>query len=198
VRLWRHAPAQLSQRHCEEHLRRSNPCLSELRDGLLRGACHRARIRATRWLAMTGLDFLYISQTAQGRTSAFSRRDPPELCVVFHPRKLQRAQGKPGARCTRGLVCKMHKRIRTRAYRFSGGIPAFPAQWFTAYSVLSPVNGLCCHRRCAGIPRNLTPASRRQDHTISPSASVPFVNGTSASTASHRTFVTIASRPSFA
>ena len=25
-----------------------------LRDGLLRGACHRARIRATRWLAMTG------------------------------------------------------------------------------------------------------------------------------------------------
>jgi hypothetical protein len=26
------------------------------RHGLLRGACHRARIRATRWLAMTGLD----------------------------------------------------------------------------------------------------------------------------------------------
>src|SRR5258708_2237604 len=24
-------------------------------DGLLRGACHRARIRATRWLAMTGV-----------------------------------------------------------------------------------------------------------------------------------------------
>jgi hypothetical protein len=24
-----------------------------VRDGLLRGACHRARIRATRWLAMT-------------------------------------------------------------------------------------------------------------------------------------------------
>jgi len=36
----------------------------------------------------------------------------------------------PGARCTRGLVCKMHKKMRTRAYRFSGGNPAFPAQWF--------------------------------------------------------------------
>ena len=36
----------------------------------------------------------------------------------------------PGARCTRGLVCKMHKEKRTRAYRFSGGSPAFPAQWF--------------------------------------------------------------------
>ena len=35
--------------------RRSNPCLSEPRYGLLRGACHRARIRATRWLAMTAV-----------------------------------------------------------------------------------------------------------------------------------------------
>ncbi len=35
-----------------------------------------------------------------------------------------------------------------------------------------------------------------QDHTTSPSASAPFVKGASASTASHRTFVTIASRPS--
>ena len=40
-----------------------------------------------------------------------------------------RAQGRPGARCTRGLACKGRKR-RTRAYRFSGGSPAFPAQWF--------------------------------------------------------------------
>jgi hypothetical protein len=45
----------ISQRHCEELLRRSNPaslpCAKKA--GLLRGACHRARIRATRWLAMT-------------------------------------------------------------------------------------------------------------------------------------------------
>ncbi len=40
-------------RHCEERLRRSNPWRRKRRDGLLRGACHRARIRATRWLAMT-------------------------------------------------------------------------------------------------------------------------------------------------
>jgi len=42
---------------------------------------------------------------------------------------------------------------------------------------------------------DLTPASRRQDHTSSPSASVPFVIGTSTSTASRPAFVTIASRP---
>src|SRR6478609_162296 len=40
----------------------------------------------------------------------------------------QRAQGRPGARCTRGLVCNVHKGKRTRAYRFSGNTPAFPAQ----------------------------------------------------------------------
>jgi hypothetical protein len=34
----------------------------------------------------------------------------------------------PGARCTRGLVCKMHMEMRTRAYRFSGNTPAFPAR----------------------------------------------------------------------
>jgi hypothetical protein len=42
---------------------------------------------------------------------------------------------------------------------------------------------------------NLTPASRRQDHTTSPSASVPFVYSTSASTASCPASVTIASAP---
>jgi MFS family permease len=43
------------RRHCEEHLRRSNPVLGAT--GLLRGACHRARIGATRWLAMTVRSF---------------------------------------------------------------------------------------------------------------------------------------------
>src|SRR6202171_5197850 len=40
-----------------------------------------------------------------------------------------REQGMPDARCTRGLACKRQKRKRTRAYRFSGGTPTFPAQW---------------------------------------------------------------------
>jgi hypothetical protein len=43
---------------------------------------------------------------------------------------------------------------------------------------------------------NLTPASGRQDHTSSPSASAPFVIGASASTASRPAAVTIACRPS--
>jgi hypothetical protein len=100
----------------------------------------------------------------------------------------QRAQGRPGARCTRGLVCNVHKEVRTRAYRFSGEHPAFPAQWFTAYNALSPVTGFVAtvapEKRL--LLTNLTPASGRQDHTTSPSASATLVFVTSASTASHR------------
>ena len=43
----------------------------------------------------------------------------------------QRAQGMPGAQCTRGLACKIKS---TRAYRYSRSTPAFPAQW---------LDGLC-------------------------------------------------------
>jgi hypothetical protein len=56
-------------------------------------------------------------------------------------------QGRPGARCTRDLACKSGRRKRTRAYRFSGGSPAFPAQWF--YGFLRALLGdrPSCHRR---------------------------------------------------
>ena len=72
----------------------------------------------------------------------------------------------------------------------------------------SPRNGLrltsCSSRRSAFLSpsplrslllTSLTPASRRQNHTTSPSASAPFVKGASASTASCPASVTIASAP---
>jgi hypothetical protein len=60
----------------------------------------------------------------------------------------QRAQGTPDARCTRGLACNLHKR---NAHEHTGSAEAIRhslRNGFTAYSVLSPVNGLSCHR-CA-------------------------------------------------
>ncbi|HVX79147.1 MAG TPA: hypothetical protein VHB49_23670, partial [Bradyrhizobium sp.] len=56
----------------------------------------------------------------------------------------------------------------------------------TVSFALFPVIGLCCHRhqrnaqatlltQCAGIVADLTPASRRQNHTTSPSAQATFV-----------------------
>src|SRR5438270_10360083 len=81
------------RRHCE----RSEAIHSSFfapRDGLLRGACHRAHIRATRWLAMTLLWFWIRlhPRDAMRRGVAF----------IFRPK---RAWGTPDARCTRGLVC---------------------------------------------------------------------------------------------
>ena len=76
--------------------------------------------------------------------------------------KKERAQGRPGARCTRGPVCKSNKQKRTRAYRFSGSSPAFPAQWFYGLSSCSPRRDhslfVTVAPRKRELPENLTPA----------------------------------------
>ena len=52
----------------------------------------------------------------------------------------QRAQGKPGARCTRSLACKVES-TRVSHHR-STGTPGLPcAMVLTAYFALSPVTG---------------------------------------------------------
>ena len=140
-----------------------------------RGACHRARIRATRWLCPPyGSRFKY--QTAKiviARSGATKQSRVPsttldcfaslamtgtyvrDLAARFRPSyykfvaspSKQRAQGMPGARCTRGLVCKKLHIWRTRAYRAAEAVRHPLRNGFTAYFVLSPVSGLFCHRR---------------------------------------------------
>ena len=44
----------------------------------------------------------------------------------------------PDARCTRGLVCKMHEKKRTRAYRAAENIRHSLRNGFTAYIALTP------------------------------------------------------------
>ena len=63
-----------------------------------------------------------------------------------HPHRKQRAQGRPGAVRTHGpRATKKHAaEPQVRAEQ-----PAFPAQWFYGLYVISPVTGLCCHRRLA-------------------------------------------------
>jgi hypothetical protein len=56
--------------------------------------------------------------------------------------KQSRAQGRPGARCTHGPRAKRCLRVRALTTGTGGITPAFPAQWFTAYFALSPVNQL--------------------------------------------------------
>ena len=97
---------------------------------------------------------------------------------IRRPRKTPRGRRESRMRAAPAVSCAKENRKRTRAYRFSGGNPAFPARWVTAYSALSPVTGLFCHRhpRKVLLLANLTPASGRQDHTASPSARVTLVS----------------------
>ena len=73
-------------------------------------------------------------------------RSRPRFAKLLPLRK-QRAQGRPGARCTRGLACTMHK---ANAHEHTGSAETLRPSLrngFTAYNGLSPVTGLFCHRR---------------------------------------------------
>src|SRR6266540_4298999 len=88
---------------------------------------------------MMGFASLYPSYDR--RTFAISRRISPEVCIFVCPLRNQRAQGRPGGCCTRGLACDLRKQKCTRAYRAAGTLRPSLRDGFTAYSELSPVNG---------------------------------------------------------
>jgi hypothetical protein len=83
------------RRHCEERSDEAIHTFFARRDGLLRGACHRTRIRATRWLAMTTTNGLrlfdnrigslqgviHLDRTRTGRQNRKPR--PPEATGAF-------------------------------------------------------------------------------------------------------------------
>ena len=117
-----------------------------------------------------------------GHNSAFSRLTAPELCTTFAPkigRREDRVRAAPAV--SRAKVAKK----RTRAYRFSGSSPAFPAQRFYGlFRALPGETGLLSPSPPRSLLlRNLTPAIGRQDHTTSPSAQTLFVKSVLASIA---------------
>jgi len=83
-----------------------------------------------------------------------------------------RAQGRPGARCTRGLVCKLHnKKTHTsiQVQRKHSGLPRAMVLRLISRSPWRP--GFLATIASRNNPQDLTPASGRRDHTTSPSAS---------------------------
>jgi hypothetical protein len=136
------------------------------------------------------------ARTTSRHKPALSPRDAPELCKEPSPHKAEGAgnAGRPlrpqsRVQCvgsTRGSH-HGHTGITRHSLRngFNGFLRALPGD--RAFLSPSPADGLA----------SLTPASGRQDHTTSPSASAPFVFG---ATRVHRTppptSVTIAKRPS--
>src|SRR5215207_7526685 len=82
-------------------------------------------------------------------TTAISRHELPEVCWRTSCPLCQRAQGRPGACCTRGLACDLRKQKCTRAYRAAGAFRPSLRNGFTAYFVLSPENGFLASVACA-------------------------------------------------
>jgi hypothetical protein len=148
--------------------------------------------RKESWIASS---LSLLAMTAE-HTFAFSRRVASELCQEFFALSKQRARGMPGARRTRSLVCAWGSEYAHEcSQRGRQNHPASPRNGLRLMA-RSPRRSGCLASVASGFnSTGLTPASRRQDHTSSPSASVPFVIGTSTSTASRPAFVTIASRP---
>src|SRR5258707_11353739 len=119
---------------------------------------------------------------------AISRHDAPEVCKSFRPRSL-RGRREDRVRAAPAVSCaNMHKENAHEHTGSAESIRPSLRNGFTAYNALSPVTGLFATVAPRINPRHLTPASGRQNHATSPSASAPFVKGTSASTASHRAF----------
>src|ERR1700730_10434530 len=105
----------------------------------------------------------------------------------------------PGAQRTRSLVCEVVSSRCTRVFTaVATEITRHPrTQWFYGLCRALPGDRLSCHRRLRKLlPANLTPASRRQDHTILPSACKTLSSEAPlAATASSPASVTIAIRP---
>src|SRR5260370_23286321 len=83
----------------------------------------------------------------------------------------------PGAQCTHSLACEMgnkHTSVVTTGPPESPGIPA--RNGFNGFLRALPGDRAFLSPSPAELySANLTPASRRQDHTTSPSASAPVV-----------------------
>ncbi len=98
--------------------------------------------RATRWL-------LAMTANMSPRSRGAMR---PSCARITRPK--QRAQGKPGARCTRSLAwCVENTRVSHHRFTGTPGLPC--AMVLTVSFVISPVTGLSCHRRLRNTFRTL-------------------------------------------
>ena len=119
--------------------------------------------------------------------------DRPRFASSFALLRELRAQGRPGARCTRGLACNL--RTTKRAHEHTGAAGAFRPSLrngFTAYFELSPVNGFLATvaaRRCAP-PRLSASTAASGPHDFAVRVRRVRLRAI-ASIASHRTFVTM-------
>jgi hypothetical protein len=141
------------------------------------------RVRANARPGMTKVS----NQLPLRHAPSLSRRDLRPSCFKTFVPLTEEGAGNAG-RLARPQPRTQKKKAYERSHRrFAENDPASPAQWCYGFlrarpgdrAFLSPSSA-----QCASIVADLISASGYQAHTTSPSASVPFVTGTSASIAS--------------
>ena len=116
----------------------------------------------------------------------FPRRDAPGLYLSACPLRDERAQGRPGARCTRGPVCNGTEKCAHEHTGSAESIRPSLRNGLTAYGALFPETNSYClrQRRIDGLanPVGLRENLRRfdtshgcQNHTLLPYATTPLV-----------------------
>src|SRR5258708_29222918 len=103
----------------------------------------------------------------------------------------------PGARSTRSLACEVKKAHEHSHHRFAGFTRHSPRNGFTAYSAISTVTGLSCHRRLANCFTKLdTSVGASGPHDFAVRGSTSFVADIArVHRIPHPTSVTIAQTP---
>ena len=126
---------------------------------------------------------------------AFSQHDLPEVLYFVCPPRNQRAQGRPGARRTRGLACiciKQNAHTSIQVWRKHSGLPCAMALQLIRGR---PGDRLCCHHRFADCSAKLDASTGASDpHDFAVRVCHARLRDL-ASTASHPALVTIAKRP---
>jgi hypothetical protein len=113
----------------------------------------------------------HFKQPRRADTASRSRRMRASFTGTCCPSGIQRAQGMPGARCARSLACKI-KSTRVSHHGHTGFTRHSPRNGFNGFLRALPGDRAFLSPSLAELASaNLTPASRRQDHTTSPSAS---------------------------
>ena len=140
----------------------------------------------------------FTCQTARGCTIAFSRHALPEACGSFRPRK---SRGRRESRMRAAPAVSCASLCKESAHEHTGEAEALRLSLrdgLTAYFVLSPVNGLSCHRRPQkpGFLRTWRQHRGARTTRLRRTRQLRSSVTALASTASHRAFVTIATRPS--
>src|SRR6201996_3240089 len=102
---------------------------------------------------------------------------PPEFCnFVRVLLKKKRAQGKPGARRTRGLMCRCaSKRMLHMSIQVRREHPGLPCAMALRRIRALPGDPAFLSPSPADLTADLTPTLGRQDHTISPYESASYV-----------------------